>query len=109
MTELLLYTNEDLKESLRVLHIWNRSEIKSYVKDFLRLNYWKAFLVVLIIMFLIGDTSVVRKATTVPNLQYAYNNDTYDQFGLFQSFETPTRVYEFTSKMHLSPLVKLGI
>ena len=37
--------------------MWTRTELKDYAKDFLRKNYWKAFLVCLIFTFLTGGGS----------------------------------------------------
>lgn len=40
-----------------VVLMWTRAELKNYAKDFLRKNYWKAFLVCLIFSFLTGGGS----------------------------------------------------
>lgn len=89
--------------------MWNRREIKTYAKGFLRQSYWKAFLVVLITTFLLGGTSAVGKSPTLEEYQIDYNDTIYERERLSESFDTPSRIYNFTSNIILSPLAMIGI
>lgn len=89
--------------------MWSRREIKAYAKNFLRQNYWKSFLVVLITLFLIGGTGDVGKSNSVEEAQMNINNITNEEQFFPENFDNPSNVYEFTNDMVLSPLAKIGI
>lgn len=89
--------------------MWNRSEIKSYAKGFLSRNYWKSFLVVLITSFLLGGTSGVGNSSSNQDIQTEYNNFMNDPYTIQENFNSPSEFFEFTNKVVLSPLEKIGL
>lgn len=67
--------------------MWSRREIKAYAKEFLKLNYWKAFIVCLIVGFLEGGKN---RGTTV---QYrlaaeSFRSSSYYNWSLLRSIFT---------------------
>lgn len=89
--------------------MWNRVELKAQAKDFLKQNYWKAFLVVLITMILAGNLSNVGNQRNSNNLDFDYQFNINELEGFSQSFQTPASTFEFTNKAIFTPLAILGI
>lgn len=65
--------------------MWTRKEVKGYAKDFLKKNYWKAFIVCLIATLLSGGGGINRNTNTINDNQ---NNSYYDNYyGLVDDFQ----------------------
>lgn len=89
--------------------MWIRSELKNQAKGFLRQNYWKAFLVVLITMILAGNLSNVGKQSGNNTLDFNHQFNLNEMDNISQNFQTPSSAFEFTNKAIFTPLAILGI
>jgi len=85
--------------------MWSRIEIKQYAKDFLRKNYWKAFLIVLITTF---ATSGVIEYGAKNNNQNI--NQSINQFNFLQYSENlPNQITNsIKNRIINSPVFALG-
>ena len=86
-------------------NMWSRIEIKQYAKDFLRKNYWKAFLIVLITTF---ATSGVIEYGAKNNNQNI--NQSINQFNFLQYSENlPNQITNsIKNRIINSPVFALG-
>ena len=82
--------------------MWNRSDIKSYAKEFLQKNYWKAFVVVLIVTLLNGGSG-----TGNTNQQIQINPFESNYWGL-NEVNTPSFYINLGSRIVKSPIFLLA-
>lgn len=87
--------------------MWNRRELKAYAKDFLRRNYWKAFIVVLITGLLTGGGSSVSNSGNSQQLE----NDFYfgEQMELPGNIDNPSFVIDQVGRFVKSPFFIVGV
>lgn len=108
--------------------MWTRQEVKQQAKDFLRKNYWKAFLVCLIATLLTGggntgtNTNNNNNTNNTPMFNFEnndFNMNVFDDFNVdefyeFNDFEDPlefstnTPIFNFITRGFRSPLFNVA-
>ena len=85
--------------------MWNRRELKTQAKEFLRKHYWKAFLAVFLTSILTGG---VRPNIEVQNRGHSINQNTLNN-QISDNVPLPAIIDDYFGGMNKSPMLSVGI
>lgn len=88
--------------------MWSRVELKEYAKSFLKRNYWKAFIVVLIVTILSGGAGD-GGASNQPSNQYKDDYVFSEEYNLPETYNNPSFIFDIASRTTNMPFSALGV